>query len=98
MDQKRFALSRVSALKLAMTALMAAMVFLFSYISIPIPNPLLVTRVHLGNVMCLLSGLMLGGPLGGAAAGVGSFLFDLFDPVYITSAPFTLVFKFVREN
>lgn len=81
MDQKRFALSRVSALKLAMTALMAAMVFLFSYISIPIPNPLLVTRVHLGNVMCLLSGLMLGGPLGGAAAGVGSFLFDLFDPV-----------------
>ena len=82
-------------IKLVFTGLMAALVFVFSFLSFPIPNPLLDTRIHLGNVMCLLSGLLLGGLYGGAAAGIGSFLFDLFNPLYIASAPFTLVFKFM---
>ena len=31
----------------------------------------------------------------GLAAGIGSALYDVLDPVYITSAPFTFVFKFL---
>ena len=35
-------------------------------------------------------------PLGmGVTSMIGSFFFDLLDPVFITSAPFTLVFKFI---
>ncbi len=45
----------------------------------------------MGNVMCLLSGMLLGPLYGGIAAGVGSMLFDLTNPTYISSAPFTLV-------
>ena len=32
---------------------------------------------------------------GGFAAGIGSMFFDLTNPAYITSAPFTFAFKFV---
>ena len=74
--------------------LMAALVFASSYISINIPTVLGVSRIHFGNAFCLLSGLLLGGLPGGIAAGFGSCLFDLTNPLYISSAPFTLVFKF----
>lgn len=73
---------------------MAALVFAASQLSIQIPTAIDGTRIHLGNVMCILSGLLLGGTLGGCAAGIGSMFFDLFNPLYISSAPFTLIFKF----
>ncbi len=57
-------------------------------------TPLGQTRFHLGNVFCLLGGLLLGPVYGGISAGVGSALFDLFDPVYFTSAPITFITKF----
>ncbi len=81
--------------ELVFTGLMAALVFVSSLISIDIPNIVGVTRIHLGNIFCILSGLLLGGVYGGISAGVGSMLFDLTNPLYITSAPFTLVFKWV---
>ncbi len=49
----------------------------------------------MGNVLCLLSGMLLGPLQGGFAAGIGSMFFDLTNPAYITSAPFTFAFKFV---
>ena len=73
-------------------AMMAALVLVSSYISIPIPTAVGNTRIHLGNVFCLLAGLLLGWR-GGLAAGLGSFIFDLLNPLYIASAPFTLLFK-----
>ena len=75
--------------------LMAALVFASSYISINIPTILGVSRIHFGNAFCLLSGFLLGGVPGGLAAGIGSCFFDLTNPLYISSAPFTFVFKFL---
>lgn len=80
---------------LCVIGLMAALCFVSNYLQIPIPTPLGNTRVHFGNVFCLLSGYLLGGLGGGLAAGLGNFLYDLVDPRFISSAPFTFVFKFM---
>ncbi len=62
--------------------------------NIPIPVLGDKTMIGLGNVFCILSGLLLGPVYGGAAAGIGSFIFDLIGG-WASSAPFTLVFKFM---
>lgn len=72
--------------------LMSALVFVGSWLQIPLP---LETRLHLGNVMCILAGILLGPLHGGLAAGIGSAFFDLTNPIYVSSAPFTFVFKFL---
>ena len=90
MKQKKNSIYLMSAV-----GLMAALVFASSYISINIPTILGVSRIHFGNAFCLLSGLLLGGVPGGLAAGIGSCFFDLTNPLYISSAPFTFVFKFL---
>lgn len=85
---------QLTILQIAMTGLMAALVFVSSMIQIPIPLPVGNTRLHLGNVFCLLAGFLLGALRGGLAAGLGSFFFDLLNPQYLPSSPFTFVFKF----
>lgn len=72
---------------------LSALVFSASWLSVPIPTPLGPTRLHMGNVMCLLSGLLLG-PVGGFAAGFGSFFYDLTNPAYIAESPITFLTKF----
>lgn len=74
---------------------MSALVFVASQISIPIPTILGITRIHLGNAFCLLSGFLLGGLRGGLAAGIGSMLFDLVNPAYVSDAPITFFNKFM---
>ena len=82
--------------KVAAVGVFGALVFVASQISIPIPVAIgSVTRIHLGNIFCLLSGLVLGPVSGGLAAGIGSALYDVTNPVYIASAPFTFIFKFL---
>ena len=82
--------------QLAFTALMAALVFVSTQFNIKIALGMGVTSmISFGNIFCILSALLLGPIYGGLAAGIGSFFFDLLDPVFITSAPFTLVFKFI---
>lgn len=81
--------------KLVYVALFTALVYIFSrFFQIPVVTPFGQTRFHLGNVFCLLAGILMGPGFGGFAAGLGSALFDLFDPVYFTSAPITFVTKF----
>lgn len=81
--------------RLIFASMMAAVVYVASaFLQLSIPTAIGTTRIHLGNVMCLLSGMLLGPVYGGVAAGVGSMLFDLTSPVYISSAPFTFIFKF----
>ncbi len=83
-------------MKIVFVGVFGALVFVSNYIQIPIPVAIGdVTRIHLGNALCLLSGLVLGPVGGGLAAGIGSGLFDLLNPLYITSAPFTFAFKFL---
>lgn len=79
--------------RIIITALMAALVYVGNYLQIPIPNGVLLTRIHLGNSMCLLAGLLFGPLCGGLASGLGAGLYDLFSPVYIVSAPYTFVSK-----
>ena len=50
--------------------------------------------IGLGNVFCILSGLLLGPVYGGLAAGVGSGVFDLVGG-WASSAPTTLINKFM---
>lgn len=80
---------------IAMIGIMAALTFAATLIQIPIPTPIDKTRLHPGNVLCLLSGFLLGPVPGGLAAGIGSMFFDLTDPVFIPYAPFTFAFKFL---
>lgn len=86
--------SRKMLYQIITIGLMAALVYAGNYLQIKIPNGVLVTRIHLGNSMCLLAGLLFGGISGGLASGIGAGLYDLFDPVYIISAPYTFISKF----
>ena len=65
--------SNASLLRLVIAAVLAAMVYLVTMFRFP----LLGSKVHFANAVCLLSGLLLGPVWGGFAAGMGSALYDL---------------------
>ncbi|MGN0479320.1 MAG: ECF transporter S component [Hominenteromicrobium sp.] len=88
--------NKASIYKVVTVGLLAALVFVSNYLSFPIPVPVGdISRIHLGNVFCLLSGFVMGPIGGGLASGIGAMLYDLTNPAYIASAPFTFVFKFL---
>ena len=89
-------MKKLNIRQVAFVGIMAALVYVTSaFLQINIPTAIGSTRLHMGNVMCLLSGLLLGPLQGGLAAGIGSMFFDLTNPMYIASAPFTFAFKFM---
>ena len=58
--------------------------------------PLLGSKVHFANAMCLLSGLLMGGVPGGLAAGFGSALYDALGGGYdLIQVLFTFISKFL---
>ncbi len=61
------------AFLMAFVGVMAAAAFVSNFMSIPIGT----SRVHLGNSIALLAGMLFGGPLGALASGLGSALFDV---------------------
>ena len=81
-------------LRLVITALLVALVFCGSKIEVVLPLSVGgYSRFHLGNIMCALSGILLGPWWGGLAAGLGSALYDCTNVLYITEAPITFVTK-----
>ena len=60
--------------KVVFMAILAALVFVVTFFRFP----LLGSKVHFANAICLLSGLLMGPVAGGFAAGVGSMLYDIF--------------------
>ncbi len=83
------------AQKIAITGLMAALsyvVFTFLQIKIPLPGGD-ATSIHLGNAVCVLGALILGGFYGGLGGAIGMTIGDLLDPVYIVYAPKTFFLK-----
>ena len=80
-----------SVRKLAIIGLLSALVFIFSWVQVPIGQ---IARVHLGNVFCVLSGLLFGPLVGGLSSGFGSMLFDFTNPVYIAESWITFITKF----
>lgn len=87
MNRSSNAIYRISAI-----GVLSAMVFAANFLSIPIGD---ITRIHFGNVFCVLSGLLLGPISGGLCAGLGGFFYDLFNPLYAAEAPITFAMKFV---
>lgn len=81
--------------KVALTGVMAALSYVvFTYLQIKIQLPGGdATSIHLGNAVCVLGALLLGGVYGGLGGAVGMAIGDLFDPVYITYVPKTLLLK-----
>lgn len=84
----------ISTKRLSVAALMAALTFAGSAIRITMPIQIAdTTSIHLGNIMCALSGILLGPWLGGLAAGLGSAIYDMFNPLYIAEAWMTFLMK-----
>ena len=88
-------MKKLSSFQVTATGLMATLVFISTFFKIPIPIGTSTSMVHLGNALCIMSGLLLGPLMGGLSCAIGSLLFDILNPVYITSAPFTFIFKFI---
>ena len=61
-------------IKLILTALFSALCFIGVLIRIPLPTG---AFVHLGNMICILASLLIGGIYGGVAGSLGMGLFDL---------------------
>lgn len=83
-------------LKVVFTGIFAALsyvVFTFLQIKIPLPGGD-ATSIHLGNAVCVLGALLLGGVYGGLGGAIGMTIGDLFDPVYVIYAPKTFLLKF----
>lgn len=80
---------------MALTGLFAALsyvVFTFLQIKITLPGGD-ATSIHLGNAVCVLGALIMGGLYGGLGGAIGMTIGDLFDPVYVVYAPKTFILK-----
>ena len=81
--------------KVAMVGLLAALsyvVFTYGQIKITLPGGD-ATSIHLGNAVCVLGALLVGGLYGGLGGAIGMTIGDLLDPVYIVYAPKTFICK-----
>ena len=83
----------VSTKKIVLTALLAALTVAGSYIRIAVPDVVGTTAFHLGNIACALSGILLGPVYGGLAAGLGSAIYDMLNPLYISECWITFIMK-----
>ena len=82
--------------KIAMTGVFAALsyvVFTFLQFKIWLPGGD-ATSIHIGNAVCVLGALILGGVYGGIGGAIGMTIGDLLDPVYVVYAPKTFILKF----
>ena len=85
MSKKRF-----DVFNITFVAMMAAMVYVVTLFRFP----LLGSKVHFANAVCLLAGILLGPLQGGLAAGIGSALYDAVAGYDIVNVLITLVSKF----
>lgn len=81
--------------KIVYTAVLAALVCAVTFFRFP----LLGSKIHFANAMCLLSGLLMGPVTGGLAAGLGSTLYDaLFGGYDLLNCAVTFVTKFLMAS
>lgn len=77
-----------------LAALLAALTVVGSAMRITLPLEIAgTTSFHLGNIMCALSGILLGPWMGGLAAGLGSAIYDMMNPLYISECWITFLTK-----
>lgn len=82
-----------TARQLVLVGLLAALTCVGSGIRIKVPEVVGTSAFHLGNILCALSGILLGPWLGGLAAAMGSALYDILDPLYISESWLTFLMK-----
>ncbi len=86
--------SHVLLVRLCACAMMAAIVFVGNYLRVKFPVPLGgVSAITLANILCALSGILLGPWWGFLSAGMGSAIYDMMDPSYVAEAPITFCTK-----
>ena len=76
--------------RIVFIGVMTAIVFVITYLRIPFFG----SKLSLGNVFCLLSGLLFGPVAGGLSAGLGSGIYDLVGGYDFIQALITFVSKF----
>ncbi|MBR6184763.1 MAG: ECF transporter S component [Clostridia bacterium] len=79
-----------NVLTLVFVGALAAMVYVVTLFRFP----LLGSKVHFANAVCLLAGMLLGPVPGGLAAGLGSALYDAFNGYDFINVLITFVSKF----
>ena len=92
-QQRRFPMKSrsLSIVSITFIGVMAAMVYVVTLFRFP----LLGSKVHFANAVCLLSGMLLGPVPGGLAAGLGSGLYDAFNGYDTINSLITFVSKFI---
>ncbi len=87
--------SALSTKTMVLTALLAALTVVGSSLRITLPLDIGGENAsfHLGNILCALSGILLGPGFGALAAGLGSALYDMLNPLYISEAWITFLMK-----
>ncbi len=84
---------RITTKQIVLVGLLAAMTCVGSSLRIKVPEVVGTSAFHLGNILCALSGVLLGPWLGGLAAGLGSMVYDMLDPIYIQECWLTFLMK-----
>ena len=86
--------NKLTTKKIVLVALLAALTAVGSGLRIVMPVSIGGnTAFHLGNIFCALSGILLGPWWGGLAAGLGSAIHDMFNPLYIAECWLTFLMK-----
>ena len=67
-------MERKKLYRIVFVGVLAAMVYVVTLFRFP----LLGSKVHFANAVCLLAGMLLGPVFGGVAAGLGSAIYDAF--------------------
>lgn len=89
----------ISTYDIVAIALMAAFVFVATYFfKIDLPTIGGKTSIKLGNGICILAALLLGGWRGALSAAIGCTLFDLLDPIYAKEAWITFIRYFIMAG
>ena len=86
--------NKITTKKIVLVALLASLTAVGSGLRIVMPVSIGGnTAFHLGNIFCALSGILLGPWWGGLAAGLGSAIHDMFNPLYIAECWLTFLMK-----
>jgi len=84
---------KMTVQQLCVLGMLTALVFASNYMRVTMPIAIGGrTSFTLANIMCCLSGLLLG-PVGGVASGLGSALYDLTNPLFAPECWITLITK-----
>lgn len=90
---------KITTYDIVAVGMMAAFVFIACrFFGVKIPTPGGSTTVKLGNGICVLCGLLLGGWRGGLAAAIGTAFYDLSDPEFAPDAWITFIRYFIMAG